>query len=115
MILKIAYDITMENIDVLMWARASDEELIEIQNTVFDNFPKVKAVHDIYTQKLSEEKIYLVIHCEINPKDAKWMNFKDVHDFEENIQETLEKLDFVSSAVIHLDYHDDSKINRIVK
>jgi len=115
MILKIAYDITMENIWVLMWARASDKELIEIQNTIFNNFTKVKAVHDFYTQKLSENEIYLVIHCEINPEDAEWMNFKEVHDFEEDIQETLEKLDFVSQAVIHLDYHNDSKVNRIIK
>lgn len=115
MILKIAYDITMENIDVLMWARASNEELIEIQNTVFNNFSKVEAIHDIYTQKLSADEIYLVIHCEINPKYAEWMNFKEIHDFEEDIQKTLEKLDFVSQAVIHLDYHNDSKINRIIK
>jgi len=43
------------------------------------------------------------------------MDFKAVHDFEEDIQETLENLDFVSQAVIHLDYHNDSKINRIIK
>jgi len=114
MILKIAYEIIMENIEVLMWARATNDQLIIIQNIVFTKFSIVKAMHDIYTQKLSENEIYLVVHCEISQEDAKWMNFKQVHDLEEDIQTSLEQLDFVNQAVIHLDYHNDSKVNRIV-
>ena len=115
MILKLAYEIIMENIWILMWARASDEELIEIQNNVFNNFKIVKAIHDLHTQKISEHEIYLVIHCEISKEDSKKMNFEDVHDLAEEIQESLETLDFVKLSVVHLDNHDDSKINRIVK
>jgi len=43
---------------------------LEIQKTIFENFKIIKAVHDIYSQKLSEEKIYLVVHCEIDPEEA---------------------------------------------
>ena len=113
MILKIAYEIIMENLEVLMWARATDSQLIEIQNFIFNKFPKVLAIHDVYSQKLSDSHIYLVIHCEI--KDDKQMLFKEAHDLEEDIQFSLEGLDFVQKAVVHLDFHNDSTINRIVK
>lgn len=114
MILKIAYEIVVENINILMWSRASNDQLLIIQNLIFDKFPIVKALHDIHTQRISENEIYLVIHCEVNEKEAEWMNFKQVHDLEEEIQFALEELDFVHQAVIHLDYHNDAKLNRVI-
>jgi divalent metal cation (Fe/Co/Zn/Cd) transporter len=48
-------------------------------------------------------------------EDAELMSFMEAHDLEENIQEQIENLEFVKTATIHLDYHNDSIINRIVK
>lgn len=114
MILKIAYEITMENIWVLMWARASNDQLIVIQNLVFRKFPQVLAMHDIHTQKISKNEIFLVVHCEIPKENSKKMNFEEIHNLEEKIQNSLEQLDFIQNCVVHMDYHNDFKINRII-
>lgn len=114
MILKIAYEIIMENIDLLMWARASNDKLIVIQNLVFRKFPQVLAMHDIHTQKISEDEIFLVVHCEIAKENSTKMNFEQIHNLEEKIQNSLEQLNFVDNCVVHMDYHNDFKINRII-
>lgn len=108
-IIKIWYNIWKENIGLIMGSVADKDQILEIENTIFDNFPNVNAIHDIRTQKLWT-KIYAVIHCEINDNN---FSFKEVHDIEESIQIKILWLDFIENVTVHLDYKNDSTISRI--
>ncbi len=110
-VVSISYTITKENLDLLMWARADDEQILQIHQLIFKKFPIVRAIHDLHSQKLWT-KIYVVVHCEIEDEN---FTFKQVHDIEEAIQLELLKLDFIENTTIHLDYSDDSQIDRITR
>jgi len=97
-ILYTGYIIAKENIDYLMGASASPDQVKKIQNIIF-SFDEVVDAHDLRTQHLGET-IQVTVHCAIEGKNH---TLQEWHDIETKISDRIEELSFVERAFVHLD------------
>jgi cation diffusion facilitator family transporter len=92
-----AYTLMKENIDFLMGASASPEEIKKITD-ILNNNKNIHSYHDLRTQYFGE-KVQITVHCHIYEKHS----IQEWHDIEAEISKELETLENVQKAFIHLD------------
>ncbi|WP_457611909.1 cation diffusion facilitator family transporter [Methanocaldococcus sp.] len=98
MILKVGFEITIENINYLS-GRAPDREVIEKIKRLVLNNKKVLGVHDIKAHYVGP-KIHVELHVEV-PNN---ITAKELHDIETELKYKIEReIKEVESAYIHID------------
>jgi len=96
-ILKSAWDIVKESLDILMDKELPNEVKEVIAKTILSH-PKVHNFHDLKTRQTGIE-YYIQFHVEVEDK----MSLMEAHDVSEEIEEKLKKEFPHSESIIHID------------
>lgn len=104
-ILFTAYEIAKENIDFLMGASGSREQIKEVVK-IIHSFKEVKSFHDLRTQHLGES-LQVTVHCDVVGD----FTLQEWHDLESSIAEKIESLEFVERAFVHMDPHNNDQLS----
>lgn len=107
LIFKTAYDVFVENTNVLIDARVVDNELIK--ETVFKNYESVKEIHKIRSRG-TQNNIFIDMHVQVDPD----MNVRQSHTLMHDIEKTIQK-DINSNAhvIIHIEPYSGKDDNSI--
>ena len=107
LIFKTAYDVFVENTNVLIDARVVDNELIK--ETVFKNYESVKEIHKIRSRG-TQNNIFIDMHVQVDPD----MNVRQSHTLMHEIEKTIQK-DISSNAhvIIHIEPYSGKDDNSI--
>ena len=107
LIFKTAYDVFVENTNVLIDARVVDNELIK--ETVFKNYESVKEIHKIRSRG-TQNNIFIDMHVQVDPD----MNVRQSHALMHEIEKTIQK-DINSNAhvIIHIEPYSGKDDNSI--
>lgn len=107
LIFKTAYDVFVENTNVLIDARVVDNELI--RETVFKNYESVKEIHKIRSRG-TQNNIFIDMHVQVDPD----MSVRQSHTLMHEIEKTIQK-DINSNAhvIIHIEPYSGKDDNSI--
>ncbi len=96
-ILKSAWDIVKESLDILMDRELPAEVKEEISKIILSH-PKVHGFHDMKTRQTGIE-YYIQFHVEVDDD----MSLMDAHDVSEELEESLKKKYPHSVSIVHID------------
>lgn len=107
LIFKTAYDVFVENTNVLIDARVVDNELIK--ETVFKNYESVKEIHKIRSRG-TQNNIFIDMHVQVDPD----MNVRQSHTLMHDIEKTIQKdINNNAHVIIHIEPYSGKDDNSI--
>lgn len=107
LIFKTAYDVFVENTNVLIDARVVDNELIK--ETVFKNYESVKEIHKIRSRG-TQNNIFIDMHVQVDPD----MNVRQSHTLMHDIEKTIQKdINNNAHVIIHIEPYSGEDDNSI--
>lgn len=107
LIFKTAYDVFVENTNVLIDARVVDNELIK--ETVFKNYESVKEIHKIRSRG-TQNNIFIDMHVQVDPD----MNVRQSHTLMHDIERTIQKdINNNAHVIIHIEPYSGKDDNSI--
>lgn len=107
LIFKTAYDVFVENTNVLIDARVVDNELI--RETVFKNYESVKEIHKIRSRG-TQNNIFIDMHVQVDPD----MNVRQSHTLMHDIERTIQKdINNNAHVIIHIEPYSGKDDNSI--
>ena len=107
LIFKTAYDVFVENTNVLIDARVVDNELIK--ETVFKNYESVKEIHKMRSRG-TQNNIFIDMHVQVDPD----MNVRQSHTLMHDIEKTIQKeINSNAHVIIHIEPYSGNDDNSI--
>lgn len=96
-LIKVAYDLGIENIDYLM-GKAPSEAL---EKKIVESAKNVKGVHDI--EKITAHYVGNYVHVEIHVRVLKNVSLQKAHDIGNKVKKSVEAMEDIDRCFVHID------------